>query len=79
MTVLKVSDLFSKRGKTFDWMARVQEQDILIKRIDAFPVLKPYADELHEFAGEGIASIVFIEYILERLTKACAENNIQMA
>lgn len=76
---LKVSDLFTKRGKSFTWIDRIQDQDNLRKRLDEFPDLKEFGDELHEFTGAGIASVVFIEYILEQITKKCAEKNIMMA
>jgi hypothetical protein len=79
MNTLKVSDLFHKRGNSFTWTDRIQDQDNLRRRLDEFPDLKVFADELHEFTSTGIASVVFIEYLLEQITKKCAEKNIMMA
>lgn len=76
MTTLKLSDLFKRTGHNFEWTDRVTDQDDLIKRLKEFPSLVEYATELEDFAGRGIASLLFIEYILEHVTKTCSEKNI---
>ena len=69
---LQVSDLFLKKGYSFDYQTRIDDQNKLIERLrtsgqDAL------ADSVAEFAGEGIASMVFIEHILDQAKAAGVE------
>jgi hypothetical protein len=79
MNTLKVSDLFQLYGRYFDWIVRIKDQNELIKRLREFPALTEFADEVEEFTGDGIASVTWLEQILERITKKCSEENIRMA
>jgi hypothetical protein len=74
---LKTSDLFEKKGKNFDWAARIADQEKLIERINEmnqdivhpkYLEISKIRDDIKEFVGEGIASIVYLEYALDKLT-----------
>jgi hypothetical protein len=75
---VKISDLFQKRGYNFDWDQRIQDQNIVIERIHEAnkDILNPYAieithiaEEIKEFCNDHIASMVFLEYAMDRLTQ----------
>ena len=75
---IKTSDLFQKKGKTFDWSSRILDQEILVNRINDAnkDILNPnaieithLAEEIKEFCEQHIASIVFFEHALMKLNK----------
>jgi hypothetical protein len=76
MMEIKTSDLFLKKGRSFDWEQRILDQNIFINRIHEAnkDILNPnaiaithVAEELKEFSTDSIASMVFIEYISDKL------------
>jgi hypothetical protein len=75
-TPLQLSDLFHKRGHDWSWNDRIADQNKLMERLRQYPDLVEYADEVKDFAEAGVASLVFLEYILERVTKVCSAKNI---
>lgn len=78
---LQLSDLFHKRGKSFTWEDRIADQKKLTERLNATEEteLKEFAEELNEFTQEGIASVLFLEYLLEKVTKVCSQKNISIS
>ena len=66
---IQTSDLFIKRGSTFNWNERIADQNKLIARLKELNnnAANKYADELEKFTNDGIASMVFIEYIVDKL------------
>ena len=81
MNMLQVSDLFKKRGREFTWEDRIKDQNELKKRINEIqdPDLSELALDLDEFTNVGIASMTFLEYFLEKVTKVCSQKNISMS
>jgi hypothetical protein len=76
MMEIKTSDLFLKKGRSFDYAARIRDQELLIERIHEAnkDILNPnaiaithLAEELKEFSTDSIASMVFIEYVFDKL------------
>ncbi len=74
---IRTSDLFLKRGRSFDFAERIRDQNLLIERIHTAnkDILNPnaiaithVAEELKEFSTDHITSIVFIEHIFDKLT-----------
>lgn len=79
MTSLVLSDLFKDSGKRFNWANRITDQETLLNRLSAFPELKEHYDSVKEFVDEHIASIVYVEWILGKITKTCSEKNIPIS
>lgn len=72
---VKTSDLFQKKGFTFDYFARMADQNILIKRMSEIEVeqVKDLTKSLTEFADSAVCSMVFIEYVIDHLKKLGVE------
>lgn len=79
--MLQVSDLFKSKGRFFDYSERVKDQDMLVQRLRDLndEDLSKHADDIDEFTQSGIASIVYLEYMLEKITKTCSQKNIGMS
>ncbi len=78
MNQLNITDLFKDFGKNFDYTTRFRDQEKLLERLQEFPVLQTHSEELKDFTAEGIASLNYLEYFFQQLTKTCSLNNIQM-
>jgi hypothetical protein len=75
---LQLSDLFQSRGRSFNYAERIRDQQLLVDRLREFPVLASYADELQEFCDQYIASMTYLDYVLQSITKTCAEKQIDI-
>jgi hypothetical protein len=78
MITLKLSDLFQRHGHDFDWNIRIADQNNLIARLNEHEPLRQYAVVLEDFTDGGIASLPFIELLLQGITKACSRHNISV-